>query len=75
MTAVDHGARSDDDPVVDDELVVGQEVQDRVLEDLDIVADADRAVGVADDLDAGADDRAFADDDVARELGRGEQCR
>ena len=51
----------------------GQQVQHGVLEDLDVVADAHRAVGVADDLDAGADDRAFADDDVAGDLGGREQ--
>ena len=74
-TAVDHRPGADDHTVVDDEVVVGQQVQDGVLEDLDVVADAHRAVGVADDLDARADDRAFADDDVAGDLGGREQGR
>jgi hypothetical protein len=70
---VDHRPGSDHDPVLEHEIVVGQEVQHRVLEDLDVVADAHRAVRVADDLHAGADDRARTDDDVARYLGRREQ--
>ena len=61
------------DAVVDDELVVGQQVQHGVLEDLHVVADPHGAVGVADDLDAGADDRAFADHDVAGDLRGREQ--
>ena len=69
LAAVDHGSRADDHVVVNDELVVGQQVQDGVLEDLHVVADADRAVGVPDDLDPGADDGALADDDVAGDLG------
>ena len=66
---------SDDHAVVDDEVVVGEQVQDGVLEDLHVVADAHRSVRVADDLDAGADDRAFADDDVTGDLGGREQDR
>ena len=71
--AVDHRPGADDHAVVDDQVVVRQQVQDGVLEDLHVVADAHRAVGVADDLDAGTDDRAFTDDDVAGDLGGREQ--
>src|SRR5204863_2415419 len=69
-TAVGHRAGPDDHTVVDDEVVVGEEMQHGVLEDLHVVADAHRSVRVADDPDAGADDRAFADDDVAGDLRR-----
>ena len=75
-TAVDHRAGTDDHTVVDDEVVVGEQVQDGVLEDLHVVADAHWSVRVADDLDARADDRAFADDDIAGDLrGREEHRR
>ena len=75
VAAVDHRARADDHVVVDDQLVVGQQVQHRVLQDLHPGADADRAVRVADDLHAGADDRVLADDDVAGDLRGVEQHR
>jgi len=52
---VDHRARADRRVVVDDQRVVGQQMQHRVLQDLHPGADADRAVGVPDDLHAGAD--------------------
>src|SRR5207237_559784 len=41
-TAVDHGAGADDHAVLDDEIVVRQQVQDGVLQELDVAADADR---------------------------------
>src|SRR5207253_2233914 len=72
-TAVDHGAGTDDHAVLDDEIVVGEQVQDGVLQDLDVGTDAYRAMRVADDLDAGAYDGAFADDDVAGDLGGREE--
>src|SRR5438045_9679958 len=50
-------------------------MEDGVLEDLDVIADPYGAMGVADDLDPGADDRPFADNDVAGDLGAGEQHR
>jgi len=62
-------------PSSKDELVVGEQVQDGVLEDLNVAADPDGSVGVADDLDARPDDGALADDDVAGDLGGGEQDR
>ena len=71
--AVDHRPGTDDHAVVDDQVVVREQVQHGVLEDLDVVADAHRAVGVTDDLDAGTDDRAFTDDDVTGDLGGREQ--
>jgi len=70
---MDHCSRPDGDAVVDDQLIFGKQVQDGVLEDLDIVADPDGAVGVADDLYAGANYGAFAYDDVSRDLGGWEQ--
>lgn len=44
--AVDRRAGTDDDVVVDDEFVVGQQMQHRVLEDLDPGADPDRAAAI-----------------------------
>jgi len=72
---VNHRAGPDDHVVFDDELVVGQQVQHGVLQDLHPGADPDRSVAVSDDLHAGADDRAVADDDVAGDLGGVEQHR
>src|SRR5262249_9125525 len=66
--AVDHAARADDDIVLEDELVVGKEVQDAVLEDLHARPDPHRAVRVPADLHAGADDGAAADHTVAGDL-------
>src|SRR5215210_5053325 len=59
VAAVDHRAGPDDDVVLDDELVVGQQVQYGVLQNLHPGADPYRAVAVSDDLHAGADDRAL----------------
>ena len=52
MRAVDHRAWADHPVVLDDQRVVGQQVQHRVLQDLHPGADTDRAVRVADDLHA-----------------------
>lgn len=67
--AVDYAGGTDDDVVLDDELVVGQEVEDGVFQDLDVVADADGAVGVADNFDSGGNLAVLADDDIACDLG------
>ena len=75
MAAVDHRARADHRVVADDQFVIGQQVQHRVLQDLHPGADAYRAVGVPDDLHACADERVFADDHVAGDLRRVEQHR
>src|SRR5262245_9973687 len=73
VAAMDHRSRPDDRVVLDDELVVGQQMEHGVLQNLDVVADAHRAVRVTDDLDSGTDDRALADHDVAGDLRGGEQ--
>ena len=75
VAAVDHRAGPDDHVVLDDELVVGQQVQHGVLQDLHPGADPDWSVAVADDLNAGTDDRAVTDDDVAGDLRGVEQHR
>ena len=62
VAAVDHRPRADDDVVLDDQLVVGQQVQHGVLQDLHPGPDAHRAVGVADDLDPGPDDGVLPDE-------------
>src|SRR6266851_330042 len=63
VAAVDHRAWSDHRVVVDDQFVVGQQMQHRVLQNLYPRADADRAV------------RVCADDHVAGDLRRVEQQR
>jgi hypothetical protein len=65
--------RADHRVVLDDQLVVRQQMQHRVLQDLHPRADPHRAMGVPDDLHARADQRAFADDHVAGDLRRVEQ--
>ena len=50
-TAVDHRGGTDDAVVADEQMVVGEQVQDGVLEYLHPIADANRAVAVTDDLD------------------------
>src|SRR5438270_172165 len=54
---------------------VGQKMEDRVLEDLDAIADTNGPVRVADDLHARGDEAVGSDGDVARDLRRIEEDR
>src|SRR6516165_12771947 len=60
VAAVDHRAWADHYLVANDQLVIGQQMQHSVLQDLNPGADADRTVGIPDDLHAGADERLIA---------------
>src|SRR5580704_8198982 len=73
--AVNHCTWSDDDVVLNDQVVVRKKMQDGVLQNLHIVANANGAMRVADDLDSGTDDAAFTDHDVTGYLRGRKQSR